>query len=48
MGRGLWACLQVRGCLLSAAPGWKSCSLGLMLMLTVPTGLCPLLWVPTG
>lgn len=47
--QGLWICLQIRGYLLSATGtlGSKSCSLGVMLMLTVSTRLCLLLGVPT-
>lgn len=49
MGRGLWACLQVRGYLLGAlcTPGWKNCSSGVRLILTVLAWPCPLLWVPS-
>lgn len=49
MGRGLWACLQVRGYLLGAlcTPGWKNCSSGVTLILTVLAWPCPLLWVPS-
>lgn len=47
MGRGLWACLQVRGYLLSAigTPGWKKHSSGVTLVL--PMWPCPLLWAST-